>query len=121
MSKTAQWAYDEQLKEQEKMADLHKIEESVTKAMKQLEKVKDRFTTEHIVVHAYCLSSFVLLNKAKDYVSNLINEWEQKEFEDSYEPPNIPNETGEEDGSDDIAESKAVEKEMEKSNEKPFG
>ena len=80
MSKTGAMFLEEQEKEQEKMADLHKIEESVTKAMKQLEKVKDRFTTEHIVVHAYCLSSFVLLNKAKDYVSNLINEWEQKEF-----------------------------------------
>ena len=109
MSKTGAMFLEEQEKEQEKMADLHKIEESVTKAMKQLEKVKDRFTTEHIVVHAYCLSSFVLLNKAKDYVSNLIYEWEQKEFEDSYEPPNIPNET--------VAEKAAVET----PNEKPFG
>ena len=109
MSKTGQWAYDEQLKEDERMADLHKIEENVTNAIKQLEKVKDKFTTEHIVVHAYCLSSFVLLNKAKDYVSNLINEWEQKEFEDSYEPPNIPEET--------VAEKAAVET----PDEKPFG
>ncbi len=113
MSKTGAMFLEEQEKEQERMADLHKIEESVTKAMKQLEKVKDRFTTEHIVVHAYCLSSFVLLNKAKDYVSNLINEWEQKEFEDSYEPPNIPNETG--------AEKWAEKAKAETPNEKPFG
>ena len=109
MSKTGAMFLEEQEKEQEKMADLHKIEESVTKAMKQLEKVKDRFTTEHIVVHAYCLSSFVLLNKAKDYIAEHLNAWEQKEFEDSYEPPNIPNET--------VAEKAAVET----PNEKPFG
>ena len=108
MSKTGAMFLEEQEKDQEKMADLHEIEVNVTKAIKQLEKVKDRFTTEHIVVHAYCLSSFVLLNKAKDYVSNLINEWEQKEFEGSYEPPNIPEET--------IAEKAAVET----PDEKPF-
>ena len=109
MSKTGAWALEEQEKEQEKIAAMYEIEEHIEKATKQLEKIKDKFTTEHIVVHAYCLSSFVLLNKAKDYVSNLINEWEQKEFEDSYEPPNIPNETE--------AEKAAVET----PDEKPFG
>ena len=107
MSKTGAMFLEQQEKEQEKMADLHDIEVNVTKAIKQLEKVKDRFTTDHIVVHAYCLSSFALLHKAKDYVSNLINEWEQKEFEGSYEPPNIPEETGDENKTEPV-------------NEKPF-
>ena len=97
MSKTGAWALEEQEKEQEKIAAMYEIEEHIEKATKQLEKIKDKFTTEHIVVHAYCLSSFVLLNKAKDYIAEHLNAWEQKEFEDSYEPPNIPNETRYED------------------------
>ena len=108
MSKTGAWALEEQEKEQEKIAAMYEIEEHIEKATKQLEKIKDKFTTEHIVVHAYCLSSFVLLNKANDYIAEHLNAWEQKEFEDSYEPPNIPNETG-------------TEKKTEPVNEKPFG
>ena len=49
MSKTGAWALEEQEKEQEKIAAMYEIEEHIEKATKQLEKIKDKFTTEHIV------------------------------------------------------------------------
>ena len=60
MSKTGQWAYEESLKEEERMGEIARLDSKLEKILKQLSQIKDMFTTDDIVVHAYCLSAFQL-------------------------------------------------------------
>ena len=97
MSKTGQWAYEESLKEEERMGEIARLDSKLEKILKQLSHIKDMFTTDDIVVHAYCLSAFQLLCNAKNKTTEQLDKFEQKVFEESYEPSDIPNETGYED------------------------
>ena len=94
MSKTGQWAYEESLKEEERMGEIARLDSKLEKILKQLSQIKDMFTTDDIVVHAYCLSAFKLLSNAKIKTSEQLDKYEQEVFEESYEPSDIPDETG---------------------------
>ena len=52
MSKTGQWAYEESLKEEERMGEIARLDSKLEKLLKQLSQIKDMMTTDDIVVHA---------------------------------------------------------------------